>query len=418
MAPRPALVALALVLAIAAGLACNARAPAPPGQTTGATADAPSATPVGSTGAGAATPSPAKGAPECREVAVAFCAHLADCSRAELSLRYLDLPTCLRVVAASCDEAAGLPGALPPSAGCAAAIAATACADLYDPLASVPACATRGTGARGASCSLGRQCASGICVGGADGDACGRCAGPYGEGAPCDDFAECASGLVCRGECVLEGLPHHPCETTQDCVDGLWCSAGACAPRVADGEPCESDDACARGHRCADARCAPRGTTPGDACAAPSDCAFPASCFGGGCRVPTEGEPCSGRCASPFVCLRGECAKPRAAGEACAPDDHACAPGLTCTAGACRAFVAVGPGERCDRSTRLCAGAAVLGELSIAQARDACRGGVCPSRGSACTNDAECALVGGACVDGACGAPARCGVSGDGSGGR
>lgn len=415
MALRPLLVAFALLIAVVAGLACNTERPTQPGRTAEANAGAPSTTLAAPPDAGGVAAT-VKTRPECRELAVAFCAHLADCSRADLALRYLDLTTCLRVVAATCDEASGLPGALPPGPGCAPAIAEAACAQLFDPVGTIPACSPRGTGARGAACSLARQCASGICI--VEGEGCGRCAGPYGEGMPCDERSACPSGLVCRGECVVEGLPHHPCDTSRDCVDGLFCAGGVCSPRVADGERCDSADACALGHRCADGRCAPLGVSPRDACATASDCAFPADCFGGRCREAEEGEPCSGSCASPLVCLRGACAKPQAAGAPCAPDEHACGPGLTCAAGSCRGFVAVGPGERCDRATLLCAGAAVLGELSIDQARDACRRGVCPSAGSPCESDAECALVGGACVEGRCGAPARCGVSAAGSGAR
>lgn len=355
----------------------------------------------------------------CRAIAGAACGRLAACSEADLALRWLDMPTCLRVVAERCDELARLPGARAPGAACAAALAAEACGGPGWVDGGPPACAPKGTGPSGAPCASDRQCASGICRR-ADGATCGACTGPYGADAPCDGPEGCGSGLVCQGgRCALEGLPFHPCAADRDCLDGLACRAGACHPRGATGEACAADDDCVSADTCWSGACRPRGED-GAACRAAGDCAWPRACRDGVCGLPIEGEPCAGACAGGLACAAGVCRARAPEGSSCDPDAPACADGTVCSAGACRAFVAVPPGGRCDRATRLCAGPAWLGATTVDAARAACgSGGACPDVGSRCAGDGDCALVGGHCVDGRCGALPRCDdVSGGGSAGR
>jgi hypothetical protein len=91
------------------------------------------------------------------------------------------------------------------------------------------------------------ECAVGVC------DACpGHCASvtdPDQKGDACNDRS-CAQGLGCRPvnnthyECVEIVGSGEPCSSTVQCEDGLYCSDGTCADRIALGAACSFDFAC------------------------------------------------------------------------------------------------------------------------------------------------------------------------------
>lgn len=111
-----------------------------------------------------------------------------------------------------------------------------------------------------------------------------------GRGVTCGPDRECRTGLVCRGVCEPPGdrAEGAACQQTDDCADGLWCSARrACVPAGdgAEGDPCEGTAACARGLVCLyedvfSGRCRATGTVDlGGVCEALTDCYAGLACL-------------------------------------------------------------------------------------------------------------------------------------------
>jgi len=104
-------------------------------------------------------------------------------------------------------------------------------------------CVGAGSGAVGAPCSIGPECASGVC---GPKRACTD-AGTGTEGSTCVGDGDCGKGLRCLfdGEsvypkCVKSGSADTaaPCASTRDCAQGLFCAAGSCTPApLPTGEP-------------------------------------------------------------------------------------------------------------------------------------------------------------------------------------
>jgi len=213
------------------------------------------------------------------------------------------------------------------------------------------------TECRAASCSDGVATIAAYC------DASGAC--PALETQGCDAY-ECGPA-ACLGDC----------ETSADCAEGRFCSAGICTPTLGDGLGCGGDGECASGF-CVDGTCCER------ACDGQCE-ACDASGSEGRC-VPVSGEPHGGRAACGG---QGSCA-----GACGGEDTQAC----------------VFPGASTECGAATCAdgiasmGAVCNGEGSCdAQPSTAC--GAYPCEGQACATscneDADC-QTGHICIDSAC----------------
>lgn len=156
------------------------------------------------------------------------------------------------------------------------------------------------TGAVGAPCGLGRDCASRIC----HRDKCSAGA----EGDACDDEADCVSNRCVTGACSDGGVGDR-CASPADCTSG-FCVSTRCTSG-ADGEGCTRATDCASGH-CVRNQCA--SGTLGSECAATTDCDGDLRCD----------RPCSGTSSCDSICTDG------AAGSPCL-SDAVCDEGLLCS---------------------------------------------------------------------------------------
>lgn len=115
------------------------------------------------------------------------------------------------------------------------------------PLACVDSkCAASGTTANGSPCTIGAECASGICgpsiaAGSAPQPAVCMAGGNGGEGASCGGDADCGKGLRCGFDgtsffphCMKEGSSDvgGTCTASGDCLQGLVCTNGTCETPV------------------------------------------------------------------------------------------------------------------------------------------------------------------------------------------
>lgn len=165
---------------------------------------------------------------------------------------------------------------------------------------------------------------------------------------PEDDFWACYRGPQPRSAELPAGAP---CVDWADCASGLWCdrerscSTGRCVPNGALGEPCGL---------CAEGRCAywevPSTCVSTDRCGRSADCPSEGSepqryCVDGRCvagEPPGYHQPCdptlADRACGPGLTCEwsgetGFCFPPAALGEPC--DPASCADGLACAAGVC-----------------------------------------------------------------------------------
>lgn len=131
-------------------------------------------------------------------------------------------------------------------------MAATSCVDL--PFMSVDVCDMRGTRAVGQPCDDGAECTSGLCAGG--GTTCGVCAAVVELGGACTfDPPSCAKGLECRGAsggvCTANLTAGASCDPTADICDyygrGLFCDpASSTCVQVASGNDLQLSAGAAR----------------------------------------------------------------------------------------------------------------------------------------------------------------------------
>jgi hypothetical protein len=94
----------------------------------------------------------------------------------------------------------------------------------------------------GGACLDDGTCTEGFCL--ATDNVCVAC---FEEGVACTDTEQCCEDLECiDGECA-EAAPPVPCETDEDCDDGLYCNGvETCVEEVcqAGTEPCEEGQTC------------------------------------------------------------------------------------------------------------------------------------------------------------------------------
>lgn len=192
----------------------------------------------------------ATGTPEgaCQAYAEASCNRSATCSKAFFAA-YSSVAQCTTHVAAGCQAALALPDTglttdavnacreATSGAGCVAATPA-ACADIH------------GARGEGRPCAEDIQCASGRCSG--EGDLkCGSCAAVAAAGEACDSKKPCGYDLVCKvstgaggsgttgaGTCVAKLQPGSTCTAADTCVSPYTCRNGTCSPPAGKGEPC------------------------------------------------------------------------------------------------------------------------------------------------------------------------------------
>lgn len=368
---------------------------------------------------------PATLADACGELFAQIVAHDERCTGAPPTDAATYVDACVAIV-----EAPGSTLTLADLGACAQRLADEAC----DGYARYPDCIGEGAnllypahdrpGARapGAACMAQVQCDSGHCS--ATGSDCGQClrARERGEsctdpvdlclvgeciagvcdlaggklGEACIDYGEqCQSDLYCRpiapgeidGVCAPRGVAGDACDGQRPCVDGLYCGAGSCTARVADGGACPAEpDGCVSG-ACIDGVCArrPAGLVEGD------DCTF-------------------GYCRPTLACIDNVCIVPDGAPTGAACIDTDCAPGLycdlTCGDGECGPGVCAGvpgPGEPCTDFALCAPGAQCVGFAGVDDP------GVCVRLGAAgdsCPCGPQLA-----CIAGTCGPfdPAVCG---------
>lgn len=203
----------------------------------------------------------------------------------------------------------------------------------------------------GESCPLSEACVEGTWCGG------GICRKPIAEGEACvERLDRCAAGLSCvGGVCAREGWQREgaPCDSTEDCADGLRCEAGdeglRCVQVRFSGERCSSGADCSVIGFCHPLGwCAPkRGQF--EPCETGAWCSEGLLCIDGECRPPPDaGGRCSEKvpCRLPLLCRDGRCALPAAIGDACATA-YDCESGR-CVEGLCAPLLR--EGERCARS--------------------------------------------------------------------
>ena len=195
----------------------------------------------------------------------------------------------------------------------------------------------------GDPCAETSDCTAGYCPGLAP--ECHRCQAYLAEGEPCQAGlrvcdpvkTRCAAGSDGAGRCValVAGAPPGaPCRETGACAAGLYCTGGACAPRIKTGEPCAGEAAaCAEQEAsCVAGKCQvrPFSLREGEACREFSDCRPGLFCRGA--RRQTGAGRCApqaavsqacdsidfGGCSAEAACVQGRCRRLAAAGESCA----------------------------------------------------------------------------------------------------
>ena len=236
------------------------------------------------------------------------------------------------------------------------------------------------------------SCAGGSATLGASCDGTGRC--PAVQTQACAPFTCDPAATACLGNCAAD----------TDCATGNWCSAGVCAPLVADGGVCSGPNQCANGH-CVDGVCCDTGCTGQcEACNLPG--------LAGSC-APVAGAPVNGRpqCASDGSACGGACDGVRTA--ACAyPDDSIPCRGASCSGGVATLGAACDGAGSCPSPQQrtcapyVCGATACAGDCtsdSDCATGSWCSAGVCVpaiANGTACGADDQCAN--GHCVDGVC----------------
>jgi hypothetical protein len=171
-----------------------------------------------------------------------------------------------------------------------------------------------GLQAAGAPCAVDLECQNGLTCVGWTGSTDGQCKTPGAAGAACEQAADAGSALD-----LDYGFGNHP-----PCAAGAYCVTPTCKTQGASGAACTEDQACATGLTCYLGKCAAMGPAgDGGACDTTVDCvqglycatgdggATPGACMpreiaGGACT--TTGDQCKGLCVSPDGGVAGVCA--------------------------------------------------------------------------------------------------------------
>ena len=279
-----------------------------------------------------------------------------------------------------------------------------ACLPTVDGLPYVPAL-TFGHGVCGVGCTTDADCPGGACLS-ADGlETSGVCA------------VMCQPGAAAGGDVDDEGCgPSARCVARADdatagvCVPGRACQPGPEAPEcvplhgLADAGAVLTGCFAQGGSACPGLqdRCLLRtaepfhaGTCVGQATAC--DAARQLGCDGARTCTPLAGPGLAG---AAFVCA--DAPGTRARDEACADAPEACAPGLLCHGGACRAPCVPGDAPCAAGTCRDLAAELLLAAATLGLCEPGCGDGTCDAIDSAATCPADCADGTDGCGDGSC----------------
>ncbi|HIA01072.1 MAG TPA: hypothetical protein EYN66_04080 [Myxococcales bacterium] len=195
-----------------------------------------------------------------------------------------------------------------------------------------------------------------------------RCIPIGGSGDDCDRNSHCAATFVCGpdGNCQAPIIEAEACNRDDQCVDGLRCVAGACAPPRLHGEACETGA---------------------------GDCADELFCSDGQCQTLVEADGAcelNAHCQPGLVCAVDTCAEPGELGAACDIGDADCHISLYCIANTCQSTPALG--DPCERDP-----------IWMCGYKKICWEGVCDAvhtEGQTCLNSMDCDVA--VCDDGVC----------------
>jgi len=189
-----------------------------------------------------------------------------------------------------------------------------------------------------ACCAAGQVCQRGRCAGAAD--LCHDLAESCGDGTPCCDGLQCASGNG-GGPVACWPLPGGECEADAECAYGHHCAGGAC---VADPPPtvCTPSTCAAEGATCGSVPDGCGGTLACGSCSGPQTCGGAGTANACGCAAVTctggkSQDPASCQCVCPSgeTDCAGTCKDLQADDANCGACGTACSGGATCQSGAC-----------------------------------------------------------------------------------
>lgn len=163
----------------------------------------------------------------------------------------------------------------------------------------------------------------------------GKCKRP--EGAACSAKSDCGSYLSCAGGKCKASRTGEKCESSRECVGGLYCASkdGVCKVPSFRGETCDEEAACFN-TKCYEGKCqlhAFQTTCQKEG----SDCDDNLVCAGGKCQYRLqEGEPCESSVECEIgLCTDGACKGPSGSAGSC-KNDADCPNGKLCTSsGSC-----------------------------------------------------------------------------------
>lgn len=274
-------------------------------------------------------------ATDCKSAARSLCTKLQSCAEILVTGAYGTIDKCAERISLDCTAQVGATGSTVGEedfAGCANAIAASSCDDLFNDV-SPAACKLPGTLENGTQCGFGSQCKSSTCISSASSN-CGTCAPVSPAGGACGPTAGCEDGLVCSNNvCAQPVAAGGACTTSAQCAGLLVCKGGTCATRGGAGAACDplaGDCDISQGLFCnpGSSKCEkPTLADPGEPCGIVEQklvvCGAGGSCDGatlqqpGTCVPPiADGAACSTTdgpdCLAPAECVNGLCTLPAA----------------------------------------------------------------------------------------------------------
>ena len=278
-------------------------------------------------------PDPAAWREPCDRFAQFFCKRFGECAPLFLGSEYGDEGTCRERTVTLCQMAALAPGATLKAEEvqrCSEEHIGTIGCEQLLTNGSLDVCIPGGSHPLGATCYVGTQCQTGLCLLGAQG--CGVCARRAGPGERCLVDGHCRAGLVCPTAtlaCTRPAALGEAClEPGQPCRMPLRCVGGTCAVPREEGGACMTHEGC---NVLTQLLCTDGGVLRLGRC----------SRF----ELPRPGESCDSAMGQVPVCLAGTCGKDKRIclgrardGEPCgaAADGRDCFEPAGCFAGVCR----------------------------------------------------------------------------------
>jgi hypothetical protein len=266
----------------------------------------------------------------CVEYWTVACGRYLECAPLVLHRDYgADVNACITYGTALCKSrdnptAPNMPAMI---TACAEEMRKGSCTDFV--AANFPSCRLAGPRANGGKCSRGRECQSGRCIGGGEGEKCGTCGGVASAGGTCDTVRDCAAGLTCDStkHCATALPAAKSCKGSADCQQGLFCNAAGICAAISSraGDSCE----------------------PGGCDLLKELSCHPTKKICVAVEFGKAGQECGtfdtkevvcpvlGKCPAASGTARAACPKVFQQGDAC-KDDGVCVPETTCASGICR----------------------------------------------------------------------------------